>query len=74
MRNGSRACAHYAYSNALADKSMKFLTDAGVIASSVEGNIVESQLTDVEKYQSLSVKMDVNGTFMIRAFLISSLL
>jgi diaminopimelate epimerase len=56
--NGSRACAHYAYSNALADKSMKFLTDAGVIASSVEGNIVESQLTDVEK---ISESFSENG-------------
>ncbi|QCI29187.1 diaminopimelate epimerase [Caminibacter pacificus] len=43
--NGSRAAAHYAYKNNLADKKMKFLTLAGVIEAEVEGNIVTSQLT-----------------------------
>jgi diaminopimelate epimerase len=46
--NGSRACAHYAYANGLAKKEMTFLTDAGVIASSVDENVVESQLTQVK--------------------------
>ena len=44
--NGTRACAHYAFSNALASSSMKFLTGAGVIHSSVEGNVVETELTE----------------------------
>lgn len=47
--NGSRACAHYAYTNGLANKDMSFLTDAGVISSSVVGNIVESELTKVKE-------------------------
>ncbi len=44
--NGTRACAHYAFSNGLAGKKMKFLTGFGVISSSVEQNIVETVLGD----------------------------
>ncbi len=44
--NGSRAAAHYAYSYGLAPAKMQFLTLAGVIEASVEGDIVESQLTE----------------------------
>jgi len=47
--NGSRACAHYAFTNGLANKDMSFLTDAGVISSSVVDNIVESELTQVKE-------------------------
>jgi len=43
--NGTRACAHYAYTNGLATSSMKFLTGAGLISSNVDGNIVETELT-----------------------------
>jgi diaminopimelate epimerase len=43
--NGSRAAAHYAFRNNLADKKMKFLTGAGVISCTVEGDIVETELT-----------------------------
>jgi diaminopimelate epimerase len=43
--NGSRACAHYAFTNALAPSSMRFLTGAGVIHSHVEGDVVETELT-----------------------------
>lgn len=43
--NGTRACAHYAYSNDLAPTAMTFLTNAGAIKSVVENNIVETQLT-----------------------------
>jgi diaminopimelate epimerase len=46
--NGSRAAAHYAYINNLADKKMKFLTLAGVIEAEVDGDIVTSQLTPYE--------------------------
>jgi len=46
--NGSRAVAHYAYSNGLADKKMKFLTGAGVISCKVEKDIVETELTKPE--------------------------
>ncbi|WP_300369257.1 diaminopimelate epimerase [Hydrogenimonas sp.] len=43
--NGSRAAAHYAYSNGLAGSPMRFLTGAGVIEAEVDGNIVTSELT-----------------------------
>jgi len=43
--NGSRAAAHYAYKNNLANKKMKFLTGAGVIEAEVDGSVVETQLT-----------------------------
>ena len=47
--NGSRAAAHYAYTNNLAPKQMKFLTLAGVIEAEVDGNVVETQLTPHKK-------------------------
>jgi diaminopimelate epimerase len=43
--NGSRACAHYAYSNGLAPANMRFLTEAGVIGAEVDGDMVQSDLT-----------------------------
>jgi diaminopimelate epimerase len=43
--NGSRACAHYAHRFGLADEKMEFLTGAGVIKASVEGDMVQSDLT-----------------------------
>lgn len=43
--NGSRACAHYAYRFGLAHSEMEFLTGAGVIRASVDGDIVQSDLT-----------------------------
>jgi len=47
--NGTRACAHYAFQNNLAKKDMSFLTIAGVIKSSVDGDIVETMLMDPKK-------------------------
>ena len=47
--NGSRAAAHYAYTNNLAPKKMKFLTLAGVIEAEVDGDMVETQLTPHKK-------------------------
>jgi diaminopimelate epimerase len=43
--NGSRACAHYAHRFGLAHENMEFLTGAGVIKASVDGNMVQSDLT-----------------------------
>ena len=43
--NGSRATAHYAYSNGLADSEMRFLTGAGVISCKVEGELITTDLT-----------------------------
>ncbi len=46
--NGSRACAHYAYSNSLALSKMSFLTEAGVIDASVDGDMVQSDLSQTQ--------------------------
>ena len=43
--NGTRACAHYAYTNGLAPSTMTFLTGAGLIQSIVEEDVVQTQLT-----------------------------
>jgi diaminopimelate epimerase len=43
--NGSRAAAHYAVAHGIAGESMRFLTGAGVIEASVEGDTVTSELT-----------------------------
>jgi diaminopimelate epimerase len=43
--NGSRACAHYAYTHELAPQNMSFLTGAGVINAQVDGSMVLSELT-----------------------------
>lgn len=47
--NGTRACAHYAFSNGLSQTTMRFLTGAGVIHSHVDGDTVETQLSDPRK-------------------------
>lgn len=45
--NGTRACAHYAYSNHLVSHpQMTFLTGAGAIACEVSGSVVQTQLTE----------------------------
>ena len=43
--NATRAVAHYAYNNNLAPSKMKFLTEAGIIESVVNEDIVQSQMT-----------------------------
>ena len=44
--NATRACSHYAFTNNLViETQMEFLTGAGLIKSSVDGDIVETQLT-----------------------------
>ncbi len=43
--NGTRAVAHYAYTNELAGNYMKFLTGAGEISCVVDGDIVETTMT-----------------------------
>jgi diaminopimelate epimerase len=49
--NGSRAAAHYAFTQGLAGQKMRFKTDAGILYASVEGEIVESQLTPFKELQ-----------------------
>jgi diaminopimelate epimerase len=43
--NGTRAVAHYAFSNQIASSYMKFLTGAGAISCKVENDIVETTMT-----------------------------
>ena len=43
--NATRAVAHYAYNNNLAASKMNFLTEAGIIESIVEEDIVQTQMT-----------------------------
>jgi diaminopimelate epimerase len=43
--NGSRACAHFAATRHLAQQEMTFLTLAGPIKATVEGDTVQSELT-----------------------------
>jgi len=50
--NGSRAAAHYAYTQGLAGKNMKFQTDAGLLQASVDGGMVESQLTPFKELKA----------------------
>lgn len=53
--NGSRACAHYAAQHRLASNQMTFLTLAGPIKASVDGDIVQSDLTPpIIKEQNIS--------------------
>jgi len=44
--NGTRAVAHFAYNQKIAPKKMRFLTGAGVIECEVDGDIVETTLTE----------------------------
>ncbi|WP_024790745.1 MULTISPECIES: diaminopimelate epimerase [unclassified Lebetimonas] len=63
--NGSRAAAHYAYYNNLADNKMRFLTLAGVIEAQVEGNIVKTQLSPykfIERYEDFGKKFTIYDT------------
>ncbi len=43
--NGTRACAHYAFTHGLAHQKMTFLTQAGAIECEVQNTIVQTQLT-----------------------------
>jgi len=56
--NGSRACAHYAFTNGLAPSEMDFLTLAGVIHAEVQNRLVMSELTPPE---ILDTKIEENG-------------
>jgi len=44
--NGTRACAHYAFNNGLAKNDMLFLTGAGAMSSSVQGDVAETMLSN----------------------------
>jgi len=61
--NGTRACAHYAFANKLANSNMTFLTDAGLISSIVEEDIVESELTEVKELSKKFTDMGREWSF-----------
>lgn len=46
--NASRAVSHYAFINGLCKSKTKFLTKAGIIEAEVEGDIVESALSETK--------------------------
>lgn len=58
--NGSRACAHYAYTHELAPKNMSFLTGAGVINAEVADTMVLSELTPPEILEKDIIHNDKN--------------
>ncbi len=61
--NGTRACAHYAFTNKLANNKMIFLTDAGLISSIVEDDIIESELTKVKELSKKFTDMGREWSF-----------
>ncbi len=54
--NGSRVAAHYAFSNALCEANMKFLTVAGVIEAYVDGISAEVKLTEPKVLDNIIVE------------------
>ncbi len=54
--NGSRAVAHYAFSNNLCEKQMKFLTLSGVIEATVEDDKAEVKLTKAKLLDSVIIE------------------
>lgn len=62
--NGSRACAHYAFTNDLAPEKMKFLTGAGLINAEVKGRVVKSDLTPPTVIQENIEAFDNNWTLI----------
>ncbi len=53
--NGSRAAAHYAVHNGLCREKMAFLTTAGVIEATVEGDEAEVRLTEPKILENMIV-------------------
>ncbi len=61
--NGSRACAHYAYTRELAPQKMRFLTGAGVINAAVEDDDQKSGmvLSELTPPLILDKEIEYNG-------------
>ena len=57
--NGTRAVAHYAYSNKIAGSYMKFLTGAGEISCSVDGDVVETTMTTPKQIKAPFEEFDL---------------
>jgi diaminopimelate epimerase len=58
--NGTRACAHYAYTHKLAPTNMKFLTGAGVIECEVDNDIVQTTMTTPKVIKDSFEKLGYN--------------
>ena len=63
--NGTRAVAHFAYYNNIAPKKMSFLTGAGVIRCEVDGDIVETTLTQPKIIKKPFFDKEVNKELFI---------
>ncbi len=61
--NGSRAAAHYAVTNGLSGKEMRFLTTAGVIEATVDGEEAEVKLTEPKIIDKLFVAEGLKWSF-----------
>ncbi len=61
--NGSRACAHYAYTHKLAPQEMQFLTGAGVINARVEEGDKKSAmvLSELTPPEIIDTSIEYNG-------------
>jgi len=58
--NGTRAVAHYAFNNKISSSSVKFLTGAGEINCKVDGDIVETTMTEPVPMKSEFEELGLN--------------
>lgn len=62
--NGTRAVAHYAFNNKLSSSIVKFLTGAGEINCKVDGDIVETTMTEPIAMKSEFEELGLNWVMM----------
>lgn len=62
--NGTRAVAHYALNNKLSSSIVKFLTEAGEINCKVDGDIVETTMTEPIPMKSEFEELGLNWVMM----------
>ena len=62
--NGTRAVAHYAFANKISSSSVKFLTGAGVINCKVDGDIVETTMTEPIPLKNQFIELGLNWIMM----------